>query len=324
MNCEICECGSPLSNLGHACTNPFGVPVMAVLVPTVDSTGVENGILKTQTLNKAYFDSMTNHSDPTKRWYPMPRFTNVENTRGDAKMWESDRQTTEFVSEVARKFKARIGQESGLGATAPGMKKQIDSARCTDGLSVFLFSAGRQILVKESADALSLLPIKLDAQSVYAGFVFGTPDENQHLIFSFNFDITENDGGLKTIECSDITDFDILSMKALLDVCYELVDRSVTTLKIKLKTLFGSALNPVTADGLVTADFKSSDSGTGSKIYNATDDSDVTVTVVETPDGTYELTFSAQNLGDALVPYAVKAGYDFTCMKNNPVEVSSS
>jgi len=324
MNCEICECGAPLSNLGHACTTPFGVPVMAVLVPTRNAAGVANGILKTQTLNKAYFDLMTSAATPAdQRWYPTPEFTNVENTRPDPKMWESDRQTTEFVTELARKFKARIGQESGTGATAPAMKKQIDAARCSDGVSVFLISAGRQILVKESADGLSLLPIEVDAASIYASLVFGTPDENQHILFSFNFSSKENDGGLKTIECSDVPDYDILSMRALVNICYELVNQSVTTLKLKLKSDFGSALNPYTADGLVVTDFVSSDSAATSKIYNATDDSDVTISsVVESPAGTYLLTFVAQDPGDVLVPYALKAGFDFTCMKNNPVDVA--
>lgn len=323
MNCNICKCGAPLSNLGHKCTNPFGVAAMVVFVPTFDSTGVANGILKTQTLDKTYFDSMVNHTDPSKRWYPSPKFKNVVNSRAEAKMWEADDQSVEFVSESARKFAAIITQASGTGATAPAMKKQIDSARCSDGLSVFLISEGRQILVKESADGLSVLPIEIDEQSVYAGFVFGNKEQNQHLQLSFNFSTTENDGDLKTIECSELEDYDILMMRALLNICYELVDQSTTTLKIKLVSDFGSAKAPFTADGLVTADFKSSKSGVASKIYNETDDADVTVVAVEGPDGTYELTFAAQGVADVLVPYAEKAGYDFTCMKENPVDVQS-
>lgn len=324
MNCNICECGAPLSNLGHECTNPFGVPAMDVFVPTLDSTGVANGILKTQTLDKAYFDSMVNHADPTKRWYPTPQFKNVVDTRADAKFWEADDQSVEFVSEAARKFMAIITQKSGTGATAPQMKKQIDSARCSQGLSVFKFSEGRQILVKDSADGLSVLPIEIDAQSVYAGFVKSTKDQNQHLVLSYNYATSESDGDLKSIECSEIDGYDILTMRALLNACYVLKSQTVSTLKIQIVTGFGSAKNPNTVDGLVAADFKSSDSGTASRIYNQTDDADVTITsVTESPDGTYLLGFAAQTLGDVLVPYAEKTGYDFTCMKNNPIDVES-
>src|SRR3990167_8475110 len=119
MNCPICKCGGTLSNLGHRCTTQFDEAVMVVFVPTFDSTGAENGILKTQDLNKAYFDSMVNHADPTKRWYPAPKFKNVVNTRADAKFWEADDQSVEFVSEAARKFEAIITLASGTGATAP-------------------------------------------------------------------------------------------------------------------------------------------------------------------------------------------------------------
>lgn len=324
MNCTICECGAPLSNLGHECTNPFGVAAMLVFVPTVDSAGLANGILKTQTLDKTYFDSMVNHADPTKRWYPSPKFKNVVDTRAEAKFWEADDQSVEFVSEAARKFMALITQKSGTGATAPAMKKQIDSARCSEGLSVFIFSEGRQILVKDSADGLSCLPIEIDAQSVYAGFVKSTKDQNQHLALSFNFAATEDDGNLKTIECSEIDGYDILTMRALLNGCYVLKSQTVSTLKIQIVTGFGSAKNPVTVDGLVAADFKSSKNGTAARIYNQTDDADVTITgVTESPDGTYALAFAAQTLGDVLVPYAEKTGYDMSCMKRNPVDVES-
>lgn len=326
MNCNICDCESPLSNLGFDCTTPFGIPAMGVLVPTFDDDGNINGILKTQALTKAYFDSMTNHADASKRWYVLPQFKNVGNTRGDAKFFEYDDQSTEFVSETARKFMATIGLTSGNGAVAPAMKKQIESARCTGGMSIFLFSEKRQILCKNSDDNLSSLPIEIDAQSVYAGFVFSTKDQNQHYIFSFNFSITEEDSNFTTIDCTEISGYDILMMKSLLDMCYDLIDVTPTTLKIKIRTKgnFGTSRTPPTLDDLVASDFISSDSAATSKIFNETDQADVSITgVVENPAGTYELTFAAQTLGDVLVPLATKTGYDMTCMAQNPVDIDS-
>lgn len=324
MECKICKCGAQLSNLGHECTSPFGVAVLAIFVPTLDSDGVQNGILKTQDLNKTYFDLMVNHTDPTKRWYPTPQFKNVVDTRADAKFWEADDQSVEFVSEAARKFMALITQKSGSGATAPAMKKQIESARCSSGLSVFLISEGRQILCKPSADGLSALPIEIDAQSVYAGFVKSTKQQNQHLALMFNFAATENDGDLQTIECSEIDGYDILMLTALRNVCYELIETTPTNLKVKLVVKgFGSIINPYTVDGLVAADFVSSDTDATSKIYDATTDSDLSVTgVTESPDGTYDIAV-ASTLGDALVLFAKKTGYDFTCCKDNPISVES-
>ncbi len=327
MVCNICKCGSPLSNLGHECTSPFGVPALAVFVPTFDSDGNLNGIPKNTDLNKAYFDLMTSAATPAdKRWYPTPLLKNIENERADAKFWEADDQSVEFVSETARTFKAIVAQTSGTGATAPAMKKQIESARCSDGLSVFIISDTRQILCKDSADGLSVLPINIDAQSVYVGFVFAKKGvQNQHLMLQFNFSALENDGDLKLIDCAEINDYDILMLKALLDLCYDLVDITPNDITIKIHSNFGSAINPPVEQGLLVADFVSSDTETPSKIFNATTAADVTISgVVENPAGTYKLSFSApQTLGDVLVPYALKTGKDFTCMKNNPVDIDS-
>src|SRR3972149_2333135 len=138
MNCPICKCGGTLSNLGHRCTTQFDEAVMVVFVPTFDSTGAQNGILKTQDLNKAYFDSMVNHTDPTKRWYPSPKLKEVANKRADPQYWEFSDQSKQFLFEGSRNFTALITAESGSGATAPGMKKQIESARCSDGISLFM------------------------------------------------------------------------------------------------------------------------------------------------------------------------------------------
>lgn len=328
MNCNICKCGGTLSNLGHRCTTQFDEPAMVVMVPTFDSTGATNGILKTQNLNKAYFDSMVNHADPTKRWYPMPAIKEVSNKRAEPQYWEFADQSKQFLFEGSRNFTALITALAGSGATAPAMKKQIESVRCSEGISVYVISVSRQILGKNSDDNLSIEPVQIDDQSVYAGFMFSSQvdKKSQHLALSFNFSATEKDDNLVWINCEELDGYDILNMKALLDICYKLVDQTVTTLKIKLvtKETFGSAINPFTADGLVTADFVSSNTGTASRIYNATDVSDVTITsVVESPDGMYLLNFTSQTLGDALVPFAKKTGYDFTCLKENPVDVAS-
>jgi hypothetical protein len=169
-----------------------------------------------------------------------------------------------------------------------------------------------------------MLPIEIDAQSVYAGFVKATKTQNQHLALMFNFAATENDGDLKTIECSEIDGYDILMLRALLDICAELVEQTATTLKLKLKSNFGSAKNPYTADGLVANDFISSDDAATSQIWNETDQANVAISgVVESPDGTYELTFAAQDPGDVLIPFAKKAGYNFDCLKENPIDVES-
>jgi len=64
----------------------------------------------------------------------------------------------------------------------------------------------------------------------------------------------------------------------------------------------------------------SSDSDATSKIYNSTQETDVTISTVteDTDGGTYTFTYTAQNSGDVMVPDAVKNGFDFSYLPTNP------
>lgn len=321
--CNACTCGLTMSNTRHGCVPIFEIAHLVVFQQTLDSTGARNRIPFTQTIDQAFIDSMINHADPTKRWYPTPSMKNIDDQRGENKTYEFDDQTTEFLAEGARKFMGMIPTISGPGANSPQMKGIIERVRCGD-YSVWIVSIKNQLIGKLSKDGLALEGIEIDEQSISASFKKKTNTVPQHLAVSFNYSQQEQDENLRMFDCAEVNDANLLALRGLYDACYDLLYQSATTLKIRIRTAFGTEQNPITVDGLVTNDFVSADDGAVGQIFNETDNANVAITgLTENPDGTYEITFAAQDLGDILIPYALKAGYDFSCMKENPVDLES-
>lgn len=323
MSCNACECGVKLSDLGFDCTPEMQVAYKLVAVSTFDSTGAKNKIPFTATLNQAYFDALINQTDKSKRWYPLPSMKNIADVRGENKTFEFDDQTMEFLAEGARKFTGMIPGVSGSGANSPQMKELIEQIRCGD-YSFYIVTVKNQLIGNISSDGLSLEPIEIDEQSISAMFVKKTNETPQHLLVSFNWSQINSDANLRMFDCDELGGANLMGLRGLFKVCYEILDITATTLKFILKTLWGTPANPITADGLLAADFVSAGDGTPSNLYNETDQANVAITgLVESPDGTYELTFAAQTLGDVIVVKPTKAGYDFECVENDPVDIDS-
>lgn len=323
MSCVACKCGEAFGDTGFDCTQVQDITYKMIITRTFDSLGVRNSIPFTASLDQAYFDALINNADTTKRWYPTPAFKNVEDIRGENIVFEFDDQTKEFLAEGAREFKAMIPGVSGSGANSPQMKEILERLRCGD-YSVWLITNKNQLVGNLSADGLSLQPIEIDEQSVVAQFMKKTNATPQHLLFSLNFSQILSDASLRLFDCDEIGGANLLGLRGLLGICAELIDVTYTTLKVKLKSVFGTSLNPVVAPGLLSADFVSSDDDTPSNLYNETDAAKIAITgLVEAPAGTYEFTFLAQDIGDAIVVKPVKAGYEFQCVEDNPIDLDS-
>ncbi|HKZ36096.1 MAG TPA: hypothetical protein VJ184_00495 [Chryseolinea sp.] len=322
MSCVACKCGVSLSDTGFDCTPVQEVTYKLMAVQTFDSTGTRNKIPFTATLNQAYFDALINNTDKSKRWYPLPAMKAVEDVRGDNRTEEFPDQTMEFIAEGARKFKAWI-VGGNAGANSPQMKQLIENIRCGD-YSFYIVTVKNQLIGNISTDGLYLEPIEIDEQSISAQFIKKTDTTVQKLQLTFNWSQIASDANLRMIDCDELGDANLQGLRGLLGVCARIINITYTTLKFSLESVFGTPTSPITADGLVVTDFVSSVGGATSKLYNETTTSDVAITgLTESPDGTYELTFAAQILGDVLVIKPLKTGYDFTCVEDAPVDIDS-
>jgi hypothetical protein len=305
---KVCDCNNTLANQGTGCTPLFNVIAKLIAVPTYDSTGARNGIDLTDTLNEAYFTALINQSDASKRWYPLPEMKNVASPRADAVVTEWEDGTTEFVRQGSKSFTGVIPSNNAN----PMVLGQIESLRCGD-VSVYVIDSKGSLRGSISSDGSTLYPIRLDSPSISANLQDASGTANQKMDIKFSFHPDEQDADLRMITADELGGSYLLATKGLIEVTMVISGISTTGATVKMKTPFGTQLNPVLKKGLVTADFISSVGAATSKVRNVTDGADVAVTATEdATGGTYTLAWTAQTVSDVVTVLAKSTGYSFT------------
>jgi len=300
----LCSCDSALKNTGSpTCKKVFNVGVNYLMVPIYANDGTANSIDGAATLNSAYFTALLNHADDSKRFYPTGKLTNVTGERADSIKETFDNGTSVYIRQGVRNFAAMLVQGSFELAA------QFNANRCST-FGIFIIDADGSILGKKVGDDGKLYPIEIDAATFEAKMVFTTDTTIQKIMLMGQWDVLEKDDDLRMISANSITGINLANATGLMDVYGTIVSTSQTEMVIKLFAKFDDIVNNYPIPGLVTADFVSSDSAATSKIYNVTADADVTVTVAESPTGTYTLTYSSQTVSDVLQPMIKKNGLD--------------
>jgi hypothetical protein len=97
------------------------------------------------------------------------------------------------------------------------------------------------------------------------------------------------------------------SLNGLLDIILEENDAATTTtVNVTAELCYGGFADKEKVEGLVADDFNYDGVAT---VYNVTDDTSLPVTVVESPEGVYTLTFALQDSSDVIEVRVVKEGY---------------
>ena len=100
-----------------------------------------------------------------------------------------------------------------------------------------------------------------------------------------------------------------------MDVYATIVSTGQTAMVVKLYAKFDDIVTNYPIEGLVVADFVSTVAAATSRIRNTTDAADVTITTaVESPAGTYTLSYTSQTVSDVLQPLIKKNGLDGATM----------
>lgn len=306
---KVCDCNNTLANQGTGCTPLFHVAAKLIAVPTYDSTGARNGIDLTDTLNEAYFTALINEADATKRWYPLPEMKNVSSPRADAIVSEWEDGTTEFVRQGSKSFAAVIPSNNAN----PMILGQLESIRCGE-VSVYVIDNKGSLRGSLSSDGATLYPIRIDSPSFSANLQDATGSTNQRMDIKFSFHPDEQDADLRMITADELGGSYLLAVKGLIEVTMVFSSLATTGVVVKMKTPFGTELNPVLKKGLLVAGFISSVGGATSKARNVTDGSDISITGVteDSAGGTYTLTWTAQTSADVVAILATAPGYHFT------------
>lgn len=308
VNQQNCDIG--ITNTGQSCVEIFGVQNRFIAVSKYNSLGVLNEIDLTAPLDSAFWTAAINDLDPTERFFPLWEMKNISDLRADPNFKDWDDGSKSFVNQGIRTV---MGIMIGTIGSAPPMEGKLNALR---GNNVAFYAVDKQgnLLGKRGSTSTKLAPIEAESDTIYAVMQKTIDGDVRQIKFGYDVATSEQDSQMWMVKAADIG-VNLNDLRGLIDVTPEYSNITATTLTVKLVTDGGDALNPVLVKGLVTADFVSADGGATSRIYNATDDSDVTVTVVESPAGSYTLTFLAQTAGDILVIKPLKNGFDFTAVE---------
>ena len=306
-------CSLTVANTGFGCTPIMEVVEKFIEVSYFKEDGTINEIDLTDTFNLAYFTALVNNADETLRWYPLPFVKNMVDERAD-----SDFETFDDKTKIERQVGIRSVKTmittlgNNAGAVSPQMVGKINDKKCkVSGL--FGITKSKQ-LVGEMINDGFLAPIRIDNGSISAKLIkTGSGATTQKIDLSFDWHIDVQDERLRTLEADEMST-DISLLNGLLDVTATYSAISQTSFKATLKTQYGSYLNPVLVEGLVAGDMA---------LYNVTDSANVTITsVVESPDGTYLISFASQTVADVLRLTISKDGYDFTAVTAATITVA--
>ena len=307
---SLCSCDVSLQNTGSpSCAPIMGVAANFILVPLIANDGTFNYIDPTATLNDAYFTALINEADDSKRWYPTGKLKNVTTDRADPILETFEDGSSVFIRDGIRDFTAMIIKGSFE------LAKQFNANRCST-FGIFIVDLDGNILGTTKSGSDYLYPIACDAATFYAKPVFTTDTTIQKIMLMGQWDVLQKDDDLRMISASSIPAANIVNLKGLMNVYATIVSTSTTTMVLDLYAKVGNMVTNYKIEGLVTADFVSSDTAATSKMYNITDNSDVSVTATEstTIDGRYTLTYSGPAVSDVLQPLIKKNGLDGVTM----------
>ncbi len=307
---SLCSCDVSLQNTGSpSCAPVMGVAANFILVPLIANDGTFNKIDPSATLNDAYFTALINEADDSKRWYPTGKLKNVTTDRADPILETFEDGSSVFIRDGIRNFTAMIIKGSFE------LAKQFNANRCST-FGIFIVDLDGNILGTTKTGSDYLYPIAVDAATFYAKPVFTTDTTIQKIMLQGQWDVLQKDDDLRMISASSISAANIVNLKGLMNVYATIVSTSTTTMVLDLYAKVGNIVTNYPIEGLVTADFVSSDTGSTSKMYNITDASDLTVAATEstTVDGRYTLTYTGAVASEVLQPLIKKNGLDGVTM----------
>lgn len=296
---DLCSCTSQYKNSGQP--SCVGALIQAarkiILVPRYANDGTANKITVPATLNQAYFDALINNADRSLRWYPLPKFVNVEMAKAESTYETFNDGTKKLIQEGVRTFKGL------LPAIQPQYLSVLKSGNCTD-MAAYIVDKSGKLVGYSNGEENVLYPFPLNANTMNAVYMWATDSTGSNIDFSFEFDVDMRDEYIAQISGDDLTSVNLLNLEGLYNAKKSQTSTGQTSMVFKLYTEYGTVATPQPIEGLVAADFA---------LYNVTNSLAVTVlTVTESPAGTYKLTYATQTLANVIRITPSTTGIDFT------------
>lgn len=269
-----CNCNVGLGNTGRpGCVPIQSVTASLIMVPLRANDGTLNGI----DLNSALptWNDLTNESDASKRWFPLPLFENVELAKADSQFEEANSGRMAFLRQGKRSFAGELWGED----STPTLLGKLQAGRCVS-FGVYVIDVTGNLIGSKVGNFL--YPIPVDAQSWDPKFMFATDSTVQKIMLGFDFDRLFDESTMYMITANE-AGVDFNSLSGLIDVNL-VISNEVAGVSIDVAASFdyGTALNPILFSGATISDFE---------LVSVTNGVETIGGVVENSAGNYTLSF---------------------------------
>jgi hypothetical protein len=290
-----CRCNIGLANTGR----PNCVPIQSVASRLI-ITELGNNLELTPAGDIPDNIDALFTADVHSRWFPLPRFENVEIPKADSKYEEAPSGRKVFLRQGKRSFMGELWE----GDSHPHYLKQLQDMRCTK-FGAYIIDVNNNLIGLRVGDEGVLRPIPLDNASWDPQMIFPTDSSTQKIKLSFDFDLNVDEGDLFMLSFEEIG-YDFGTQNGLIDVTIantgDLVDDQTAILSVSSAFITTVADTPI--------------EGLGSSIQCTVNGTPVTAaTSTETALGEYTLTYAPGTFSasDVVVfSIALTSGYEGT------------
>ena len=200
----VCKCDTGIINSGiPSCVSGFGRIAKLFFVYQVATDGTSNAIPCSQTIDEAYLTSKLNEADPSKRWYPTDKISNVTEVRNDPTTETIDN-IDSIVEQGSRTFN---GFFVGKAASTPTYLKFLKSVQCPSvmyfGIDVNGTIVGVETLLSGAA---ALTGINIQPQTLNSRPVPATSTTLAKNEITFSVDSLVQDETIAYISADEITE----------------------------------------------------------------------------------------------------------------------
>lgn len=261
---------------------------------SIKDSDLVGGILPT-----SFITAKINETDESKRWYVMPKVKNVTFEQADPNTEDIDGipyPVSEGIITGTVDYVSRDASPQWYGV--------LKSFECLDVAKYEVTVSGELIGVEYDNE---FRPMPMEQGTMWLKFQRPTKTAvgkiMQTVVWKEDFPVER----INAIAADKFEDGALDSLNGLQDIVLESsATATTTTVTVDASLIYGGFEDKQTVEGLVADDFNYDGIGT---VYNVTQDSSVGVTAVESPEGTYTLTFAAQTSADVIRVKVVKEGF---------------
>ncbi len=281
---KSCDCNAGLSNTGiPSCVPVQGITSSLILVPLTASDGTKNAIDLSASI--PVWADYVNESDASKRWFPLPKFENVELPKADSLFEEANSGRKAFLRQGVRSFTGELWQDD----STPTFLGKLQASRCVQ-FGIYIVDVEGDLIGSE-VDG-KLYPIPVDNDSWDPKFMFATDSTVQKIMLGFDFYRLFDESTMKMITAEE-SGIDFNTLEGLLDVEITVASCTPTLLTASAHLDYGTAYNPILYKGAdQVADWALKNLDTGLAI--------VIDSVSEPTDGNYLIDYTSAGLASGV------------------------